>query len=271
MLHAETIYVSSTGSHQYPFDKWNTAATNIQATVDAAPADATILIKPGRYTGQSENIVTISKPLALKGETGNPADVIIDGEGMRRGILAVATNDYAVVTISGITVTNCRSTQGFGGGFAARGQPGTEFHVIVADCVFSGNIAFGLNAKGGGAATVHTRLKIDNCLFEFNRTVCVDEKKQSSCGGGLYLANAPAGSIIHNTVFRGNLAAGSGGGTAGGGLKIEHENTDVILEHCSFESNIAPYGCDLLQDSGKMTLRNCRFAKSSAGRALWLG
>ena len=270
-LGAATFYVSSSGAHQSPFDKWDNAATSIQAAVDAAPFGATILVKSGKYTGEGDNVVTINKPLALQGESGNQTDVIIDGEGARRGILAELTNDNASVIISGITLTNCRSAQGFGGGLASRGKPGSEFIAVITGCVFSANIAAGPNARGGGAACMHTRLTIANCRLENNRTDCGDEKKQSTCGGGLYVAHAPSGSIILNTEFRGNAAIGGGGGTTGGGLKIEGANTGLVLEHCSFDRNVAPYGSDLMQESGKLTLRNCRFSKSPAGRALWLG
>jgi hypothetical protein len=247
------------------------AATNIQSAVDAAPDGATILVKPGKYTGTGDNVVTINKSLTLQGEPGNSADVIIDGEGARRGILVNLSNDNSAVIISGITVTNCRSAQGFGGGFASRGKPGSECFAVITGCVFAGNIAAGPGSKGGGAALIHARLTIANCRFENNRSDCEQAKNQSSYGGDLYVANAPAGSIIRNTEFSGNAAIGGGGGTTGGGLKIENINTELILEHCSFDSNLAPYGSDLLQESGKLTLRNCRFARNSSGRALWLG
>jgi len=305
-LHAATFYVSCAGGHQRPFDKWDNAATNIQSAIDAAQAGATVLIKPGHYTGQGENVASIPKPLELKGESGNPSDVIIDGEGARRGMLVVLTNENCSVVISGLTITNCHIRKGYGagicikhdtiaagttevrqcvitgnlnespytdnsgGGLASRGKTGSAFHTIIADCAFSGNAACNRGSRGGGAAFQKTRLTMENCLVKNNRSEGCTDKNQDGYGGGVDAENTITGSVIRATAFHGNFAKAGGGG-GGGGLRVGGADTDLLLADCVFETNESKYGAALMQTDGRLILRNCRIENNSGAMSFWTG
>ena len=48
-MFSDTHYVSKTGGHVSPFISWANAATNIQASVDAASEGDTVLVNDGTY------------------------------------------------------------------------------------------------------------------------------------------------------------------------------------------------------------------------------
>ncbi|MCA1809302.1 MAG: hypothetical protein LC725_07640 [Lentisphaerae bacterium] len=82
------------------FESWATAASNIQDAVEVALHGDTIWIDSGRYTAsatpsfyEGSNVVYANdKALTFRGRSGDPADVIIDGEGKCRGFAAVRTS-----------------------------------------------------------------------------------------------------------------------------------------------------------------------------------
>ena len=81
---ARTLYVSLTGSHDTntpAFSTWATAATNIQAAIDAADEGDTVRVASGTYTAA----VTINKnDLTVQGGRGTLWDAdrtIIDRQG----------------------------------------------------------------------------------------------------------------------------------------------------------------------------------------------
>jgi hypothetical protein len=305
---ADTFHVSRAGRHVPPFTTWEQAATNIQAAVDIAPEGATILVKPGKYTGAGDNVVTINRSLTLQGESGNPADVVIDGEGARRDILVTLTDENATVTIAGVTITNgltaaahgygagiclkhdtiaagtaeirqCviagninASPKGFnqGGGLASRGRAGSDFHAIVTGCVFSGNTVSNSDACGGGVSFLNTRLTMANCLVENNRAAGAPVKYQDGYGGGVDVVNASSGSVIRCSTFQGNFAKTSGSG-GGGGLRAGGTNTDLLVENCNFEDNKCLYGSAVMQPDGRLTLLHCRLATNLGGKAFYQG
>ncbi|MFC1454306.1 hypothetical protein ACFLQL_03905, partial [Verrucomicrobiota bacterium] len=232
ILHADTFYVSREGAHKTPFNSRENASTNIQSAVDIAQEDDTILVRAGKYKGTGDNVVLINRSLTLKSDSGNPADVIIDCEGVRRGILAVLTNAESVVTIGGITVTNgytaakhghgagiylnhtalnagtaeirnCVIAGNFnvspnghnrGGGLASIGKAGSVFHTVVSGCTISGNTVTNRDSRGGGAAFKNTCLTLEDCKIEKNRST--GNEKRSGFGGGIHVDNVPTGSVI---------------------------------------------------------------------------
>jgi PKD repeat protein len=81
-----TIYVSRAGSHVFPFETWETAATNLQDAVDAAPWGALVLVGDGVYSaggriaaGQGiASRLCVEKPLVVRSVNG-PLTTVIGG------------------------------------------------------------------------------------------------------------------------------------------------------------------------------------------------
>jgi len=309
-VQAESYYVSPTGRNTPPFASWETAATSIQGAVTAAAAtpSATVWVRKGIYTGVgTDPVVTITRPLIMKSESGNPADVIIDGQSARRGILVVLKEDNDVVTISGITVqdgfvnasnghgsgifldhtaipggraeltrcviSNCVNESprhhNRGGGLASIGKAGSNFHTIVSGCRIAGNSVLDNGGFGGGAAFLRTRLTMDDCIVEKNRAG--GTKSVDGFGGGVNVQDAPAGSVIRRSQFRDNIATDGGGGGTGGGLRVSGDGTELVIERCVFTGNTNQYGSGVMHESGKLTLRQCQITNNSAGRAFYQG
>jgi PKD repeat protein len=231
-------YVSLQGGHIAPFITWATAATNIQAAVDAAGGGDTIWVSNGVYEtgsrvtpgGSLSNRIAVTNNVTIRSVNG-PAYTVIKGGGslsdsavrcayMSQGRLIgfTLTNGFTRVTgdatldqtgggafMTAGSLSNCLltgNTAAYGGG--AEGGS-------LANCTLRGNTAF----SGGGAE--NSTLK--NCEITGNRV--------SDVGGGAY------GSVLNNCTLTGNSADSSGGGTSASALK-----------NCIMFFNSAPTGAN---------------------------
>ena len=225
---ADTHYVSLTGNHVSPFTNWVDAATNIQAAVDVASSNDTVLVTNGVYQP-----TTISTPITVESVAG-PAHTAIDGGGLMR---CVTMSNRAKLT--GFAITNGYADSGGGvlcstnevlvdcvlaGNFAANSGGGIRGGFLV-NCVLSGNTADGW--WGGGAADAVLR----NCVIRGNRA-----NEGGGVGGmiqGCDLANCL---VLEN---HGNVAGGAYGGT---------------LNNCTIVGNIADVDAG---GTSMATLNNC--------------
>jgi hypothetical protein len=302
---AEVFHVSPQGSNSPPFASWESAAHTIQDAVDAASGEpgATVLVRKGTYTSAGEEaVVKIKVPVTLRGESGKPEDVVIDGRGKRRGIHAALTSSGAPLVIEGLTVTNgfangngggilldhsklqagaaeirnCVLTgnqagKGIrlrGGGLASIGGGESDFRAGVRDTRFAGNVARGRDSRGGGAAFFNTSVEMNNCVFEENRSEGDAAAKQGGFGGGASVEGTPEGSMLRAVTFRDNVALCLGDG-GGGGLAIFGEDTHLEIVDCVFENNRASYGCGLMQLAGRLVLRNTRVINAQGTATFW--
>ena len=53
-----THFVSPSGTHDFPFDTWDKAATNIQAAIIVSDDGDTVLVTNGHYAVTSELLIT---------------------------------------------------------------------------------------------------------------------------------------------------------------------------------------------------------------------
>ncbi len=96
---------------------------NIQAAVDAASDGDEIVVMPGTYTSTQDGHVVnmLGKAVTLRSSDPSDPDVvaatIIDGEGVRRGILCNSDETNKTI-IEGFTITNGFSIGGAGNGGA---------------------------------------------------------------------------------------------------------------------------------------------------------
>jgi hypothetical protein len=172
------------------YETWATAATNILQAVSRAVNLETIWVSNGHHRLTSQ--VSLTKSLKIRGFTGNPADVIFDGDyPARRQRCFYVHHGSALLT--GLTITNgyplASSYQGYGGGvFLDAGR-------VVSNCVITGNkvdlIGGGIYMGDGGT--------IADCVIRGNS--CASNTSSSSQSGagvdiGCYEFYVPRGTAI---------------------------------------------------------------------------
>jgi hypothetical protein len=265
-------YVSLSSSNPVtPFLTWDTAATSIQAAVDAASDGDTVLVTNGVYnTGGvllktfTYNRVAVRKPLLLQSVNGPNVTIIQGDSGPTR---CVYLTNGAV--LSGFTLTN-GSTWGsavygvdsFDSAGAAVYCPSTN--AIITNCVMVGNKSFWVGGGTRQGTLISCVLSnntaelgggiyqsvLNNCLLIANR--CSDSIVNGNStlgGGGAYQgilnnsaivgnsSDASGGGIyqafVNNCTVCGNSAVQSGGGTYGGSL----ENCIVYYNTAATDSN----------------------------------
>lgn len=239
-LHADTHYVSQSGSHTAPYTNWVTAATNIQDAVDAAVAGDMVLVTNGTYVLSSE--ISVSDAITVQSANG-PDHTIVDGGGTVR---CFNLADTACV-LSGFTITNGLATgphpADYGGGIYC-----LDLTPVITNCIITGNTA----TSGGGVfyGTVISSVIRDNealvyggGMFGSEASSCFLELNTAGGGGGMRAGTVRNCTIVSNTA------------TTGGGLY------DCTANNCEITRNIA------LQDGGGMHValaNNCTISGNSS-------
>jgi hypothetical protein len=235
-------YVSlSSGTPVAPYSSWATAATNIQAAVDAALVPgAMVLVSNGVYgvggraiSGGTTNRLLVLHPLIVQSLNGAAVTVIRGSRvpGSTNGdsaVRCVYLGDAAV--LAGFTLTNGATRAGPG---VAMEQSGggvccATVGAVVSNCVIAGNSA----STGGGAFSG----TLYNCTLVGNVAL-------TNGGGGAYY-----GTLNNCTLTRND------GGFAGGATVA------ATLNNCPLTYNSALAGGGAYQ----ATLKNCILKSNSA-------
>jgi len=201
-----TNYVSPSGNHTWPYTNWLTAATNIQAAIDANPvAGGVVLVTNGVYdTGATvtpgyglSNRVVITNNAIVRSVNGPDVTLIIGAgplgdDAVRCAYVGAKSVLDGFTLTNGYTRTDGNNVRDRSGGGVLCGSGGT-----VTNCRIAGCTAY---HSGGGVygGTVLSSTIIGNSL-----------SSSSGYGGGT------CQSAVRNCVVEGNTA-GSGGGTAYG-------------------------------------------------------
>ena len=214
-------YVSPGGSHVYPYTTWGTAATTIQAAVDAAMPGDTIWATNGVYSSggaaglgsRLTNRVYVSKPVTLRSVNGPEVTRIVGENTAASFVRCVYLTEGAV--LAGFTLTNgyARGTSmndNYGGG-AFLYYGGT-----ITNCVISGN-----KAPYCGGAYLSCAGTIDGCVIRGNTA--------ESSGGGVTLGR---GGVLQNSSIFNNAATGTYG--YGGGVYCLISG---LVQNCSIRGN----------------------------------
>ncbi len=241
---ADTYFVATNGGHVAPFDSWANAASNIQDAVNLADVGALILVSNGVYraptnavVNQGTNVVYITKAITLRGRTGNPEDVIIDGGGTNRGIYMNVSAGPGVAVVENLSVTNGYSYN-YGAGMVALATA-ANITSLVRNCVISDNII-----NPGGAGTIY--------------------------GGGIRADSAGGGYVIvENCIIRGNqVTNGSAGNMRGGGITLGYSASTIgVIDNCLVESNFADKGGGVYVDYPGGVVSNCVIRHNSKNTA----
>ncbi len=250
----------------------------IQAAIDVASPNDTVLVAPGTYTGLGNRDVNFGGKNIVLRSSGGAAVTIIDCEAdstdPHQGFIFTSGEDSTAV-IDGFTIQN-----GYGqpdGGAIYADSSG----LTVRNCRFVSNAA----QIRGGAIAVFSKfarsVHIADCEFSNNATISASTTKV----GGAVLISGASRVVIKNCAFYGNSSLD------GGALNIF--SSPVEISNCEFDSNRAYaggsaalfFGCNATLDSclltrnlaqaiwayaGTTTIRNCTFANNSGGRELKL-
>ncbi|MBN2685495.1 MAG: right-handed parallel beta-helix repeat-containing protein [Pontiellaceae bacterium] len=256
-----TNYVSLSGSHISPFSSWPTAATNIQAAVDAE--GDTVVVSNGTY--RLDTVLSIPAGHTVLSLNGAEETVI---DGMETVLRYVQINGSE---LRGFTVTH-----GYliGDSFISPDDKlGTGVHAensTISSCTISDN--FGYGAKGAGLYA--TGCTVSNCVFKDNQTAYIIRSVSHfsftyipGMGAGIYCSDT----LVEDCLFRRNSSQYGGGiyavgfseirrcriednqAESGGGI---HSGTGVLIEQCQIADNRAEFGGGIYINRGG-TLRNC--------------
>ena len=250
-----TMHVQTTPTHFVmlgstnpvaPYERWETAAGDIQSAVDAANVPgAMVIVADGVYDtggwavdGQMTNRVAVTKPLILQSVNGPAATSIVGYQvpGTTNGDGAIRCVYLAEgATLSGFTLTNGATRTS---GDVEHEQKGgavwcPSIYALVTNCVLTRNAAY---QRGGGV----WEGTLDHCTLSDN---------SARYGGGAY------GSLLNVCVLTGNSASfsGGGGGAAFGVLNnctlVGNGNTgawDSWLNNCISYFNSGNYSAGTL-------------------------
>ena len=221
------------------------AFPHIQAALDAASPGDSVLLAPGRYTGDgNRDLDPRGKDIALVGDPADPSLTIIDCQGSEltphRGILFVG-GEGASFLLADLTVTGGWAEEG--GGILLRGGSAPR----IENCVITGNSA---SARGGGVYCHFSSPVLENCLVVGNGA--------GARGGGLALYQAYP--TLRHCRIEANGAAEGGG--------IWSERSAPELECCSVSENRAEdAGGGLAAMAGKPILERCVLVANRAGES----
>lgn len=195
------------------------------AAIALATDGEVITVLPGTYDG-SQGFQIANKTLTLRGSTGNPADVVLDGFNVTR-ILLISGSGADGTTLEHLTLTRGVVTESLAipsGGGAVK-VVGAD--VTLHNCRFIANEAnvTGEQARGGAVYGEDGSLSITSCLFQDNHANDADAD-----GGAVFLIGAQT-HLISGCTFEANSAP------TGGALRVDYGTAQVT--GCSFTSNAA--------------------------------
>lgn len=223
----------------------------IQAGIDAASAEDTVLVACGTYYEYS---IEMKAGIVLQSESGVSGCVILDAQYLPCSeIISCVELDPAPI-IKGLIFRHTAGTTGQGNGMALRSW---STSVVVDNCTFMENTA-GIRGAGIELAGLSYPI-VRECVFVDN---------EAGEGGAVYCSNGVVPSI-DNCYFDSNQA-----GYDGGAIRIENCGGLVEISECVFVRNESESGAGIsLYECGNPTIRDCTFYGNSAttGSAIYAG
>jgi parallel beta-helix repeat protein len=210
----------------------------------AAVAGDTVLVAIGTYL---EHDLILPSGVILRGATGDPGDVVIDGERLGRCVygagLDATTRLEAMTLTNGLPAWGSTPHNSWGGGLMVDGGS-----LTVTSCVFRANET----AIGGGAYIIgQGSLLVEDCLFDRN---------EASEDAGM-LIRGVCDPIVRRCTFTGGDQC-----MAGGGLGVVVTG-DALVEDCTITNNTVLEtggGLEIYGSGGRVTVRNCEISGNSA-------
>jgi len=216
----------------------------IQAGLNAAAVGDVVLVASGTY---AEHDISMSDGVTLRGETDDPADVVIDAQGLGR---VIDCSDLShPVAIIGITVANGLESED-GGGVRCHNASATLEDVMFQGNSTSAHSGGGMSCQGGTATLSDVTFRNNYAFLEGGGLYCgsgstVDlsdvafDGNEAGQGGGLGCEWANV--TVANTYINGNLSfyASHGQGWGGG---IWCKDSFLTLTDVTVSNNVASEG-----------------------------
>ena len=255
---AGTWYVATNGNDSSNGSTWTTAKRTIQAAIDVAVSNDTVLVSNGVYAtggrvphGILTNRVVIDKPITVRSVNG-PSNTFIKGAGPMGDSAVRCAYVGTNAVLSGFTLTNgATRTNGVKFFDQMGGGAWCDYEGVLTNCTLTGNAA---NDSGGGAFAG----TLNNCLLSGNTASNwgggASFSTLNNCilsGNSAYSGGGAAYSTLNNSILSGNSASNSGGGV-----------NFSTLNNCILSGNSAADGGGGAFDS---TLVNCTLSENSSG------
>ena len=201
---------------------------NIQEAIDASSNGDDIVVYPGTYIGNGDNVIDINGKAIWIHSLNGLGSVIINGEGQRRGIMC-HSGEGSTTIIEGIEIINgnapwydfngngtANSWETAGGGMACAGSAPT-----IINCSFNSNDG---NRGGGGMFNYKSSPAISGTTFNYNTL------DNDGAGAGMH-NRTNCNPSLTNCTFEENTS-----GDIGGGM-YNYDNSSPMLNNCSFISS----------------------------------
>lgn len=223
----------------------------ISAAVNAATTGDDVVVRAGVYTGPSNtNINPAGKAIAIRGITGNPSDITIQGAANTRGFVFIS-GETPSTHLRDLTVTGC-SVGKYGatdlGGAAVLITKGSS--PTITNCRFINNttsatggaIAIGSTGQSGSGASTPL---IDSCTFDGNKATTIFSSLIERSGGAISVLqldtidDGPADVVkIQNCTFQNNESDFHGGAIViRGHIGFTFYPVNVEVSSCTFSDN----------------------------------
>lgn len=257
-LGAATYYVSPDGSDANDGTTTETAFLTPHAAMAKAKAGDAVVLRAGRYA--LTNSVSCKAGVELRGETGNPRDVVLDAGGQ----FAVISSVDGGGTVASLTVSNgyayANSVTG-AGIHTGRMVNFSDAKKVISNCVITCCTYAKDPVKGegnsGAALVLDANSRAIDCLI----SSCTNSSDVTSGGGGgVILRNG--GQLINSTVER-CVTKKYGGGIFG---NIESLcATSMVVRGCIVRENVAGTAGGGI--ANVPTIRDCRVEGNAAASA----
>ena len=283
------IYVTNEPNEQSaePYDRWETAATNLFDAVAASGVGSTIVLKRGRH--EIAKVLSLESNIILSGETDDPADtelhvnkpnpapanytqrcLVLDSAGIVVKGLTISggeIHDEAVVYGANIylkgfggTITNCIITGGSivgNGPNASGGAAAAVLGGLITHCIISNNVSqLANNDNGSGGGTINLQGgRVEYCLITGNQVK--DSKSNGHYGPvvRLYSGKMYNCTIVSNDVGSGWSVARAGTDPASMvnclvACNVKGCTSDAVgcLSHCATDVDTGKADCFFAED-----------------------
>jgi predicted outer membrane repeat protein len=188
-------------------------APTVQAGIDSAASEDTVLVHPGTY---SEPINFGAKNVVLRSQSG-PAETILDGTGLATAVVTINQGQNRAAKLEGFTITHGSGgvfifdagpsvignviTGNGGRGITCNANANTAWFPLIQDNTITNNL-FATNGAGIATQPGVVPEILDNHIAGNN----------GSDGGAIYTLLSASGAVIRGNTVLNNQAINDGGG-----------------------------------------------------------